>query len=86
MSDKKTELMRAFTDALGAFVTEGLKGLRGEKALLVNIAHERGAGALRVIVDTSPAVTIAVYLLPADETLQPVELFTVHDLPSGVSN
>jgi hypothetical protein len=41
MTDKKTELLQNFTRALGKFVTEGLKGLRGEKAILVNAAHER---------------------------------------------
>lgn len=85
-TDRKTELLHAFTSSLGPFVTEGLKGLNLEKALLVSAAHERGTGTLRIIVDTSP-IAIAVFLLPVDETLPAVELFTVHgDLPSGGFN
>ena len=81
----KTELIHAFTASLGAFVTEGLKGLNREKAILVTAAHERGAGSLRIVVDTNP-ITITCYLQPVDETFQPMELFSVHDVPTGASN
>jgi hypothetical protein len=85
VSDRKTELLQNFTAALGEFVTAGLRGLNSEKVFLVNAAHEQGTGSLRVVVDTNP-ITITVYLQPLDETLQAMELFAVHDLPSGNSN
>ena len=80
--NEKAARVQKFTQIIGEFVTEGLRGLRGEKAVWVNVAHERGTGTIRIVVDTNPTTVVA-YLHPVDPTLTDMELFSVHDMESG---
>lgn len=67
-----------FSQVLGEFLVEGLNALRGDKAALVNAAHEAGTAEIRLVVKTSP-VTIVAFLQPKDMTIPPVELWRVPD-------